>query len=158
MLIKNLSFDEIRDLPKLGYIYFLIKDLDNYYPNFHDWYFNRFIQSVLLGNDIALVLKNRYEEIIGVSLLKKQEKEVKLRALRISNKYKNKGYGLYLLDKSLKILDEPLPFCTVSEELINSYSRIFINRYGFSLDYIERNCYRKNKNEYFFNVKNSNRE
>jgi ribosomal protein S18 acetylase RimI-like enzyme len=149
--MKNFKFEKVTDLPLLSYIYFLIKDLDNYYPNFKNWYFNKFIPSVLLQNDIALLMKNKYDEIVGVSLLKNKD-EIKLRALRILPQFQNRGYGLYLIDESLKTLDHPLPHCTVAEELINNYARIFINRYGFTLDYVERNLYRKGKNEYLFNL------
>jgi len=151
MLFQSFKFKKIKDLPQLGYIYHMIKDLDNYYPNFDKWYFNKFIPSVLLGDDIALVMKKK-NEIVGVSLLKKTEEEIKLRALRIQKRYQQRGYGLYLLDQSLKELDHPLPHCTVAEELINDYARIFINRYGFNLDYVERSLYRKGKNEYLWNI------
>jgi len=147
-----MKFEKIRDLPRLSYLYFLIKDLDNYYPNFDKWYFNKFIPSVLTGNDAAIVMQKN-NEIIGISLIKKSKEENKLRALRILKRYQKKGYGLYLLDKSLKELDDPLPHCTVAEELINDYARIFIDRYNFKLDYVDRNTYRKGKNEYLFNIK-----
>jgi len=147
-----MTFEKVKDLPRLSDLFFLVKDLDNYYPNFDQWYYHKFIPGVLLGNDVALVMK-RKQEIIGVSLLKITKTETKLRALRIQKKYQKRGYGLYLLDQSLKELDDPLPHCTVSEELINDYARIFINRYGFKMDYVERNLYRKGKNEYLFNIK-----
>ncbi len=150
MLIQQFKFEIITDLPRLSFVFNLIKDLDNYYPNFNKWYFDKFIPSVFLNKDKALVMKKK-DEIIGLALLK-TGKEIKLRALRIQKKYQIKGYGLYLLDEALKTLDHPLPHCTVAEELINDYSRVFINRYGFKLDYIERNLYRKGKNEYLFNL------
>ena len=150
MLINTIQFKKINALPELGYVFNLIKDLDSYYPNFDHWYYNKFIPDVLLNNDnVIAMIKNN--EIIGVSLIKKGES--KLRTLRIDKKYAKKGYGLYLLDESLKVLDDPLPHCTVAEELIDDYARIFINRYGFKLDYVERNLYRKGKNEYLWNLK-----
>jgi len=149
--LTRFTYEKVKDLPRLGWIYHQIKFLDNYYPKFEEWYFNKFIKSVLIGNDVALLMK-RGDNLIGVSLLKKDKHEIKLRALRIFPNYQNKGYGLFLLDQSLKELDHPLPHCTVSEELINQYARIFIDRYGFSLDYVSRNMYRKGKNEYLFNL------
>ena len=147
----SIEFIKVKDIANLGDIYLTLKDLDNYYPQFSEWYFNKFIPSVLLDNDIALVMK-RGGEFAGVSLLKKSEDETKLRAMRVHPKFKNRGYGLYLLDESLRLLDHPLPHCTVPEELIDEYSRIFVNRYGFKLDYVDRNIYRRGKNEYYWNI------
>lgn len=107
----GVEFVKVKDIANLGYIYSILKYLDNFYPQFSEWYFNKFVPSVLLDNDIALVMK-RNGEFAGVSLLKKREDEIKLRAMRVHPKYRNRGYGLYLLDESLKILDHPLPHCT----------------------------------------------
>jgi len=146
-----MNFEIVKDLPRLGFIYQNIKLLDNYYPNFYEWYYQKFVIDVLLGKGVALLMKNKYE-YIGTALLKNTKSEKKIRAFRIFPKFQNKGYGLYLIDKSLEILDTPKPHCTVAEELINDYARIFINRYFFELDKVERNLYRKSKNEYFFNT------
>jgi len=148
----NFKFKKVKDLPKLGSLYFYLERLNDFYPKHKEWYYNKFIPSVLLGNDIALVMKNKYNEIIGVSLLKNTEDEIKLRALRINPKFQKRGYGLYLIDESLKELDNPLPHCTTTEEVTNDYARIFINRYGFSIDRVERGLYRKGKNEYLWNL------
>jgi len=145
-----MKIEIIKDLPRLSFIYNKISMLDNYYPDFNTWYYQKFIPSVLLGDSVAILLKNKYN-YIGTALLKNTDNEKKIRALRIFPEYQKKGYGLYLIDESLKILDTSYPHCTVSEELINEYSRVFINRYFFKLDHIERNLYRKGKNEYFFN-------
>ena len=148
----NFKFEKVRELPKLGFLYYYLEKLNDFYPNHKEWYYNKFIPSVLLGNDIALVMKNKYEEIIGVSLLKNTEEEIKLRALRINPKFQKRGYGLYLIDESLRELDNPLPHCTTAEEITNDYARIFINRYGFSINRVERGLYRKGKNEYLWNL------
>lgn len=152
VMINKFTFRKIKDLPTLGYLYFYLSNLDNYYPEYKEWYFNKFIPSVLMGNDLALVMENKQREIVGVSLLKKTDEEIKLRALRIDSKYQKRGYGLYLLDESLKELDHPLPHCTTAEEITNDYARIFINRYGFKMDYVERGLYRKGRNEYLWNL------
>ncbi len=83
----------------------------------------------MLGNGQVILAFNK-NDLVGVSILKDKE-EKKLRALRITEQYQNKGYGLYLIDESLKRLDCDKPLCSVSESMINDYSRIFINRYDF---------------------------
>ena len=89
-------------------------------------------------------------ELVGISIIKK-DKEKKLCALRVNDKFKNRGYGLYMLDESLKRLEVDKPLCSVSEEMINEYSRIFVNRYDFDLSHVYKGLYRKGKLEYEFN-------
>ena len=152
-----MKIEVVRDLPRLGQIYNEIKMLDNFYPNFAYWYFHRFVPDVLLGQSVALTLQNRYNDDVGFALLKNSE-EKKLRCLRIKPQYKNRGYAMHLIDESLKILNEDHPLCTVSEEMINEYARIFVNRYDFHLTSVERHLYRCGKNEYIFNEKRSANE
>jgi hypothetical protein len=84
-------------------------------------------------------------------LLKSTLTEQKLRALRIIPKYQNKGYGLHLIDHSLKILNCDKPLASVSEDMLNYFSRIFINRYDFNMTYVHKGLYLPNKLEYQFN-------
>lgn len=37
------------------------------------------------------------------------------------------------------------PHCTVAEELLHTYSRAFVNRYGFSLSAVDKGRYRPGK-------------
>ena len=154
MLILNKKFKIIKDLPTIGYIYHNIKDLDNFYPNFNNWFWNKLLPDILLNKDFILGMFDNKNNLIGVSILKKAkyiDKENKIRTLRIFPEYQNKGYSLYLIDKSLESLQTDKPKLTVAEEILHNYSRIFINRYNFSITKVEKNLYRKNKLEYIFN-------
>jgi len=154
MLILNKQFKIIKDLPTIGYIYHNIKDLDNFYPNFDKWFWNKLLPDILLENDFILGMFDNKNNLIGVSILKKAktfDKENKIRALRIFPEYQNKGYGLYLIDESLKLLNTDKPKATVAEEILHNYSRIFINKYNFNITKVEKGLYRKNKLEYIFN-------
>ena len=146
---KTYQFRTITDLPTLGYIFHPIKYLENFYPDFSNWYYDKLVPDILLGNDKVLLME-RNHNLIGVSILKDQE-EKKLRALRILPQYQKKGLGLYLIDKSLEVLGTDKPHCTVAEETFHQYSRIFVNRYNFNLTSVEKGLYRKAKLEYFFN-------
>ena len=149
MLIQNKSIKIITDLPTIGYVFKQIEGLSNYYPNFTNWYWDKLVPNILLGNDKILGLF-KGNNLIGLSIIKDQE-EKKLRALRILDQYKNKGYALNLIDESLKILNIDKPLCSVPEELFHDFSRIFINRYSFEVNEVKKGIYRKKKLEYFFN-------
>ena len=54
-------------------------------------------------------------------------------------------------DESLKQLNCDKPLASVSETMINEFSRIFINRYNFDLTYVHKGLYSKKQLEYQFN-------
>ena len=59
--------------------------------------------------------------------------------------------GITLMDRMLETLECTKPLATVSEEMLHQYSRIFVKRYGFSLDDVAKGAYRPRKLEYYFN-------
>jgi len=137
------------DLPSLYSAFTLLKPLSALYPDFSNWYFDKVIPGVINGDDeVILIEKNN--EIAGISIIKSGD-EKKLRCVRISEKYQKTGMGLYLIDESLKRLDCAKPIVSVAQEMINEYSRIFINRYDFDISFVYKDIYRKGKLEYEFN-------
>lgn len=144
-----LTFKNANSIIDLKNTYEILTKLENSYPDFYDWYWNKIIPDTLLGKGQVILAYNK-NDLVGVSIIKDNE-EKKLRALRITDQYQNKGYGLYLIDESLKRLECDKPLCSVSENMINDYSRIFVNRYGFDLTHVYKNLYLKNNLEYEFN-------
>lgn len=128
----------------------LLEPISPMYPKFKDWYWDNVVPGIILGNDKIIIAENKYE-IVGVAVIKNSEQEKKLRALRVSEKYQKTGAGLHLIDKSLKELNHDKPVVSVSEEMINEFSRIFINRYNFDMTHVYKGLYRKDKLEYEFN-------
>ena len=126
-----------------------IENLSNSYPGFYDWYWNKVTPGINSGTN-ELIMGLFKNELVGISIIKKGE-EKKLCALRVNDKFKNRGYGLHMLDESLKRLGIDKPLCSVSEDMINDYSRIFVNRYDFDLSHVYKGLYRKGKLEYEFN-------
>ena len=129
--------------------YTLTSGLDLYYPDFSDWFWNKVVPSVMTGES-EIVLAEDKDEVIGISLLKRGE-EPKLRCLRVLPNYTNRGVGIHLIDKSLKLLDHDKPMVTVPEEKINELSRIMVNRFSFDLKHVNKGLYRPGKLEYQFN-------
>jgi len=143
-------FRNPENLSELFHIYSLLKPISNLYPDFSNWYWDKVVTGVLLGKDKIIIAENK-AEIIGVSIIKNSPNENKLRALRIVDKFQKTGAGLYLMDESLKELGDSKPIVSVADEMINEYSRMFINRYDFNLTHVYNGLYRKNHLEYEFN-------
>ena len=120
------------------------------YPNFLSWFWNKVVPGVWLGTDKVL-LTTLNGNFIGVAIIKNNPIEKKLRAVRVVDKYQNKGYGLAIIDNALKELGTDKPLCSVSETELHNYSRIFINRYHFDMTFVHNNLYFKNTLEYQFN-------
>lgn len=127
-----------------------IQSLDSYYPNISDWYTNQVIPGTVTGNDIVLLSVNN-NRINGIAIGKNSNYEKKLRCVRVHPDYQNTGLGLRLIESMFDSLQTDKPHCTVCEEMFHQYSRPFINRYNFNLHKVNKDIYRKNKLEYYFN-------
>lgn len=136
-------------IPELYSCFSLLQPISSLYPDFNNWYWDKVVPGIVLGND-KIIIAEKHSEIIGVSIIKNGS-EKKLRALRIQEKYQSKGYGMYLIDESLKQLGTDKPVVSVAEEMINEYSRTFINRYNFDMTHVYDGLYRKGFLEYEFN-------
>ena len=89
--------------------------------------------------------------IAGIALGKVGAEESKLRCVRVNPDHQNGGLGVRLIDRMLDMIQERKPGVTVSEEMINLYSRTFVKRYGFELTDVTKGRYRRGKLEYGFN-------
>ncbi|MNR71768.1 hypothetical protein D3C71_24460 [compost metagenome] len=128
----------------------MLASLDSLYPDFGHWYINTVVPGVVVGTDTLLLAKDQ-GKVVGVALGKKGTDETKLRCIRVLPEYQNRGTGLRLIDRMLDILECAKPHCTVAEELMHTYSRAFVNRYGFELSRVDKGRYRPGKLEYAFN-------
>lgn len=126
-----------------------ISSLDQYYPDINHWFINTVIPGLSLGNDKLIIARDN--GIIAGIAIGKMDEESKLRCVRVHPDYQSTGLGIKLIDKMVDLIEDGKPRVTVSEEMINLYSRIFIKRYGFSLNDVVKGMYRKQKLEYVFN-------
>lgn len=147
-----LKLEQSKSLVDFMRVSAMLENLDNYYPDFNYWLINQCIPGVLTGQDILLVAKE-HEQVVGVALAKKTLEETKLRCVRVLPSHENKGVGIRLIDRTLHLLGDDSPRCTVSEEMLHLYSRAFINRYNFELTEVVKGMYRPGKLEYIFNGK-----
>jgi len=143
------TYSSSKSLVDLHSAYECIKSIRNYYPNFDDWYVNKMIPDVI-GGDGVLILAREKDTVVGVGL-GRSGNVPKLRCIRVDPMIANRGIGLHIIDRLLTSLNASKPVVTVSEEMMHTYSRIFVNRYDFSLTNVEKGMYRKGKIEYVFN-------
>jgi GNAT superfamily N-acetyltransferase len=96
----------------------MLNGLTSLYPDFEYWYVNTMIPGLITGNDVLLLAKE-HGQTVGVALGKLTDTETKLRCVRVIPEYQNKGTGLHLIERMLKLLDNDKPHCTVAEEIIS---------------------------------------
>ncbi|MEM5570054.1 GNAT family N-acetyltransferase [Aliarcobacter butzleri] len=128
-------------------IYKRLSAAEQFYPNFKYWYFQKVLPDIF-SNKRDFIFENRDNNIVGLSLVKYDEK--KLCTLKVFEEYQNKGLGLKLFEKSFERLDTDKPFLTVSQEKYEEFKKLF-NYYKFELTSVKIGLYRDNKLEYFFN-------
>lgn len=124
-----------------------LQSIDRFYPDIADWFVNTVVPGMGEGSSVLLLAKE-HQRVVGMAL-GKTGAECKLRCLRTDGSYS--GLGVRLLDSMLDHLQIAKPHCTVSEELLGQYSRLFVNRYGFDLSHVSKGQYRPGKLEYHFN-------
>lgn len=129
--------------------YPFLASIDQYYPGMSEWYVNTVLPGLSQGQSL-LFLAKQGQTVVGMALAKAGD-EKKLRCVRVHPAYTSHAIGIRLMDRVLETLQEPKPHCTVSEELLHQYSRIFVNRYGFALSHVSKGQYRPRKLEYHFN-------
>ncbi len=128
-----------------------LANLDLYYPSISTWFAQSFSQGLAQGKNVLLAARGSEGRLEGVALGKKTATEVKMQCVRVADSVSNSGLGITLMDRMLETLECTKPLATVSEEMLHQYSRIFVKRYGFSLDDVAKGAYRPRKLEYYFN-------
>ena len=128
-----------------------LSNLDVYYPNISTWFAHSFSKGLSEGTNVLLAARSPSGRLEGVALGKKTVSEVKMQCIRVADGAANSGLGIALMDRLMNVLECEKPLATVSEEMLHQYSRIFVKRYGFSLDDVAKGAYRNRKLEYYFN-------
>lgn len=154
--MSNIHFKYAENIIEYNLVYNLLKDVQDIYPDFHFWYFNKVLPSVMLKND-KIILCYCGDDVVGFAITKTNEEE-KLRCFRILPKYQKTRFVLKFFDFVLKEFKNRKPLLSVSEDYFHSFSRLFINHYKFNLTKVYKNLYKKNKLEYEFNGENSDLE
>lgn len=124
----------------------ILHGVDSHYPDIDKW-----LKSLVPGDETPIITVERNGIVVGICIGKNTIEEKKLRCVRVHEDYQNSGIGIRMIDKMMDIIQCDKPLCTVPEEQLHQFSRMFINRYGYSLDEVNKGMYRKGKLEYVFN-------
>lgn len=127
----------------------LLSNLNILYPNFNDWFQSQVVGTISSGATPVLLAVSDTQPV-GVAIGKLGE-DAKIRCVRVLPSKQATGLGVRLIDAMLEELETRHPACTVAEEMFHDYSRVFVQRYGFSLTSVDKGRYRPRKLEYGFN-------
>ena len=137
----------------------MVAGLRLYYPGFYTWWHRK----VSVSESSGQIVLGAFDaaKLFGVAFGKREGHEVKMQCVCVHQDHQGGGLGIQLMDRLLEQLAERHPLCTVSEEMLHPhffpwakrvlYSRVFVKRYGFSLDSVDKGLYRPGKLEYIFN-------
>lgn len=120
------------------------------YPGLLNWFNNKFISGLKLGNERAYSFVVDGAHLAGVSLLKNAPTEKKICCLFVAPEYRRMGLASQLIQASFKILDTTKPLITVSDNNLSQLQKL-LDRYGFELSRSQPGAYRPDLVEYFYN-------
>lgn len=129
-------------------IYSFLEVLEDEYPDFQKWYFDKVFDIETLPNSRSIIICEYKSEICAVSILKSGEK--KICTFRVAEKFQGLKIGSNLMKNSIEILKTPKPLITVSEDKILQFKKIFSN-FDFNLFKEYNNYYNNYKIEYSYN-------
>lgn len=144
------SYRTTNDLREIATAFELVCDLTDSYPDFEAWWHAKAVPDIIAGRG-TMLLAEQDSQIVGLSLSKKTPDETKIRCLRVMPGWRNKGIGLNLADRTLKLLDCAKPLITVPHDMIHDYARPLVNMFHFDLTYVAKGYYRPGRLEYCFN-------
>lgn len=127
----------------------LLNDIEIFYPNFKIWFSTKVIPG-LVNNTREILTEYRNGQLVGIAIIKRTKEEQKICTIKVIPEYQNRGIGIKLFKKSLLSLNTDKPLVTVPEERFNEFHKIFTH-FGFKLNEIKKDYYRKGKKEYIYN-------
>ena len=96
------------------------------YPNYYKWYYQKNIPRIIEGTGEAIFYLDGFQ-IVGLSILKKDEKESKICTFLVNEEYRKNGYSKILLEDSFKFLETDKPLITIPEKRLDEFSKIIVD-------------------------------
>ena len=96
------------------------------YPNYYKWYYQKNIPRIIEGTGEAIFYLDGFQ-IVGLSILKKDEKESKICTFLVNEEYQKNGYSKILLEDSFKFLETDKPLITIPEKRLDEFSKIIVD-------------------------------
>jgi predicted GNAT family N-acyltransferase len=114
----------------LDSIYQALCQLDNEYPQFYRWYYDKVAKDIFKGEREVLFTISSDKFISGIVILKKSFSENKLCTIRVPEPFQKNGLGKSLIIKAMEILNDEKPLVSVSFEKEREFKKLF-NYFGF---------------------------
>ena len=97
------------------------------YPDYYKWFYQKNIPRILNGEGDAIFYLDGFN-VVGLSMMKKDELESKICTLLINEEYRKKGYSKQILEDSFEYLGTDKPLITIPENRLDEFKNI-INTY-----------------------------
>lgn len=130
-------------------LYHELAMLQDEYPGFEKWYFEKVVPEALSGSRLIFVAWHE-DKPAGILILKDAD-EKKICTLRVMPEFRRIGVGHQLMDCAISALNTTHPIITVSDDHIQEFSKLLIKDYKFVPTEIHYGYYRENHVEYVFN-------
>lgn len=152
--IKNyLTLDQKKNYDRIiKDIYMKTEYLNQNYPGYQDWFYNKQIKGCSTPNRNIIFIRNDKNEIIALSCLKKDLEEKKICTLFVNSNYRNQGLGTILCEESIKFLETTKPLITFTEDKLPMFQKI-ATKYDWELTEIIDGIYNNGTREFCFNGK-----
>lgn len=139
----------VQALTALVELYHELAMLQEEYPGFQKWYFEKVVPGVLSGTRSVFVA--HYNEKHAGILILKDADEKKICTLRVLPEFRRMGIGHQLIDFAISALNTTRPVITVSDDHIQEFFHLLTEDYKFALTEFHYGYYRENHGEYVFN-------
>jgi len=138
------------DFTSLNEIYHSLAYLENEYPHFNQWFYDKVIRGIC-NNHRSVIVKRIGGEIAGIAILK-DASEKKISTLRVIDKFKGMGIGSELVRHSFDLLNTDKPLITVAASRYDEFEKL-LTQHNFTLSQSLRSFYKANEIELCFNGK-----
>ncbi len=128
----------------------LTKSINNIYPDFTDWLFNKFIPGLKNGSRKMVIAYNDLHAPMGIALLKDTEEEKKICCLFVREDCRGNGIANKLIKQSYAVLKTNKPALTVADTNLPQLKNL-LDKNGFTFSYKKKGAYRQNDTENYFN-------
>ena len=131
-------------------IYSIIDFLCDEYPDFYEWYWNKEIPRVFSGTS-EIVFCTVDNNIVGITLLKKDAYERKICTIYVVEKYRRQKIATKMLEQSFNYLATTKPLISITDYKVYMF-RSFIQKYDWELTQIlSKGYYNANSREFVYN-------
>ena len=128
----------------------LTQSINNTYPGYTDWLFNKFFPGLKDGSRKMVIAYNDLHKPMGVALLKDTEEEKKICCLFVQEDCRGNGIANKLMKQSCAVLKTSKPTLTVSDTNLPQLQKL-LDKNGFTFSYKKKGAYLQNDTENYFN-------